>query len=78
MNHYTLREQLIDGGVIQPAGDPTRTLMPARLPRDAVVLRLDDLGRAAAKLHMREGKFGAIEVRLDRDRRTSRRPMVTR
>ena len=78
MSDYILREQLIGSGVLQPAGDPTRTLMPVRLPPDAPVLRLDALGRTAAKAHMREGRFGAIEVRLDRDRRAMRRPWVTR
>lgn len=78
MSDYSLRDQLIDSGVIRPAGDPTRTLMPARLPAGAPILRLDETGRAAAKVHMREGRFGAVEVRLDRDRRAERRPWVTR
>ncbi len=78
MSDYSLREQFIDSGVIQPTRDPSLVLMPVRLPPDAVVLRLDDLGRAAAQVHMREGRFGAVEVRIDRDRRAERRPWVTR
>lgn len=69
MNHAPLRDQLIADGTLRPAGDPTLSLMPARLPPGAPVLRLDDLGRAAAQAHIRQGRNGALIMRVAWDSR---------
>ncbi|APU89266.1 hypothetical protein Rctr16k_03 [Virus Rctr16k] len=55
-----LRSDLIAAGVVTPGLLVTRFELPA----GTRVLRLDDIGRAAARRHMQAGEFGRRQMPL--------------